>query len=150
MPERTDVAERISAELRTLVTSRANGLCEYCQTPESFATERFSIEHIEPRAAGGLSVAVNLALACQGCNGHKAKRTAAIDPQTQTAVPLFHPRQQRWREHFAWGEGNLRIVGLTPFGRSTVMLLHLNRASLLRLRSALIAVHAHPPSDAIE
>lgn len=144
------MAERSSAELRTLVTRRANGLCEYCQTPESFATERFSIEHIEPRAAGGLSVTANLALACQGCNGHKAKRTAAIDPQIQTAVPLFHPRLQRWQEHFAWGQGHLRILGLTPSGRTTIMLLHLNRPSLLRLRSALIAINAHPPSNSIE
>ena len=88
------MAETISVELRNLVAARANGLCEYCQSQESFATERFSIEHIEPRAAGGLTVAENLALACQGCNGHKAAKAAAVDPETQTSVPLFHPRQQ--------------------------------------------------------
>jgi hypothetical protein len=138
------VAETISVELRNLVAARANGLCEYCQSQESFATERFSIEHIEPRAAGGLTVAENLALACQGCNGHKAAKAIAVDPETQTSVPRFHPRQQRWPKHFAWSEDHLRIIGLTPTGRATVVLLHLNRASLLRLRRALIAIDAHP------
>lgn len=139
------MAETISVELRNLVAARANGLCEYCQSQESFATERFSIEHIEPRAAGGLTVAENLALACQGCNGHKAAKAIAVDPETQTSVPRFHPRQQRWPKHFAWSEDHLRIIGLTPTGRATVVLLHLNRASLLRLRRALIAIDAHPP-----
>jgi len=139
------VAESISVELRKHVAVRANELCEYCQSQESFATERFSIEHIEPRVTGGLTVAENLALACQGCNGHKAAKAAAIDPETQTSVTLFHPRQQRWPEHFAWSEDHLRIIGVTPTGRATVMLLHLNRASLLRLRRALIAINVHPP-----
>ena len=139
------MAETISVELRKLVAARANELCEYCQSQESFATERFSIEHIEPRVTGGLTVAENLALACQGCNGHKAAKAAAIDPETQTSVPLFHPRQQRWPEHFGWSEDHLRVVGLTPTGRATVVLLHLNRTSLLRLRRALIAINLHPP-----
>jgi hypothetical protein len=139
------VTETISDSLRQLVTNRANGCCEYCQSQESFATERFSIEHIEPRAAGGLTVAENLALACQGCNGHKAIKTTAVDVETQPPVPLFHPRQQLWQEHFAWSEDRLRIVGRTPTGRATVAALRLNRASLLNLRRALIAINAHPP-----
>jgi hypothetical protein len=150
MPEQTGVADTISAELRALVTTRANGHCEYCQSPESFATERFSIEHIEPRAAGGLTIQENLALACQGCNGHKSTRTAAVDPQTQTSVALFSPRQQRWQEHFAWSEDHLRIIGLTQTGRATITLLHLNRTSLLRLRGVLIAVNVHPPKGSLE
>jgi len=140
------VAEKISEGLRQLVTIRAKGYCEYCQSQESFATQRFSIEHIVPRVMGGLNVVENLALACQGCNGHKATNTAAIDPETQTSVPLFHPRQQRWHEHFAWSEDHLRIIGLTPIGRATITLLHLNRSSLLRLRGALVAIKKHPPN----
>jgi HNH endonuclease len=150
MLERTGVANAISAELRTFVTTRANGHCEYCQSSESFATERFSIEHIKPRAVGGLTIAENLALACQGCNGHKAARTVAVDPETKTSVPLFHPRQQRRQEHFAWSEDHLRIIGLTPSGRATITLLHLNRTSLLRLRRALIAINVHPPKGSPE
>ena len=135
----------IPESLRQIVTARANGRCEY-QSPDSFATERFSIEHIEPQVFGGLTIPENLALACQGCNGHKATKTAAIDSETQISVPLFHPRQQIWHEHFAWSEDRLSIIGLTATGRATITLLHLNRASLLNLRRALIAINAHPLS----
>lgn len=140
------MAETISESLRQLVTARANGRCEYCQSPESFATERFSIEHIQPRSLDGLTVAENLALACQGCNGHKATKTTAIDAETQTSVSLFHPRQNIWQEHFAWSEDHLQIIGLTATGRATIEALHLNRTSLLNLRRALVAINEHPPS----
>src|SRR5437870_2126976 len=63
-----------------------------------------------------------------GRNGHKATKTVALDPETQTSHPIFHPRQQRRQEHFAWSEDHLRIIGLTPTGRATITLLHLNRA----------------------
>jgi 5-methylcytosine-specific restriction endonuclease McrA len=46
-----------------LVRRRANGLCEYCLCPESFATQPHSIEHILPRAQGGSDDPSNLALA---------------------------------------------------------------------------------------
>lgn len=139
------MADTISESLRRIVTTRAIGNCEYCQSQESFATERFSVEHIEPLALGGLTTAENLALACQGCNSHKATKTTAVDPQNQTQVSLFHPRQQRWQDHFTWSDDYSQIIGVTPTGRATVTLLHLNRASLLRLRLALVAINAHPP-----
>jgi hypothetical protein len=141
------VAEPIAEGLRQLVTARAHGRCEYCQSPEAYATERFSVEHIQPRALEGPTVAENLALACQGCNGHKSAKTTAADPETGETVALFHPRRDAWREHFAWSEDNLRIVGLTPAGRATVALLQMNRPSLVNLRRALMAIKAHPSQE---
>jgi hypothetical protein len=143
------MAEAISEALRQLVTNRAQGYCEYCQSPEAYGTERFSIEHILPRALGGTNVADNLALACQGCNGHKSIKTIANDPETNETVSLFHPRQQIWREHFSWSADGLLIVGLTPAGRSTIVLLQMNRLQLVNLRRALIAINVHPPHDAV-
>lgn len=140
------MAESAGERLRRLVTERAGGLCEYCRSPEAFAPERFSLEHIQPRASGGLTVEENLALACQGCNGHKAAKTTATDAETQTPAALFHPRRHLWQEHFAWSEDRLQIIGLTPTGRATVLRLHLNRASLLNLCRALLAINAHPPA----
>jgi HNH endonuclease len=139
------MAEPITEALRQLVTARAQGRCEYCQSPEAYATERFSIEHIQPRILQGPTVPANLALACQGCNGYKSAQTTSIDPETGETVDLFHPRQHVWREHFTWGEDGLRIVGLTPTGRATVALLRLNRQPLMHLRRALMAIGAHPP-----
>ncbi|MBI3651248.1 MAG: HNH endonuclease [Acidobacteria bacterium] len=141
------MAEAISASLRQTIAERAQGVCAYCRSPEAYATERFSIEHIRPRALGGLTVADNLALACQGCNGHKSIKTVAVDPETNEAIALFHPRQPIWREHFSWSEDGLRIEGLTPAGRATIALLQMNRLSLINLRRALVAIHVHPPHD---
>lgn len=139
------MAELIGEELRRFITKRANGRCEYCQSQEAFATERFLIEHIQPRAAGGETVTDNLALACQGCNGHKATKTNAVDSDTETIVPLFNPRQHFWQEHFNWGKDNLHITGLTAIGRATIVSLRLNRPSLVNLRRALLAINEHPP-----
>jgi hypothetical protein len=41
-------------------------------------------------------------------------------------VLLFNPRTQVWSEHFRWTEDGLRIAGLTPVGRVTVVALHLS------------------------
>jgi hypothetical protein len=121
-------------------------IASIAKAPNHSRARRFSIEHIQPRAIGGLTIAENLALACQGCNGHKSTKTTAIDHDTQTSAPIFHPRQQNWQEHFAWSEDRLNIIRLTPTGRATISLLHLNRASLLNLRRALLAVNSHPTS----
>ena len=141
---RLGMAEPIAAALRRLVTARAHGRCEYCQSPEAYATERFSIEHIQPRTLQGPTVPANLALACQGCNGYKSAQTISVDPETGETVELFHPRRHVWREHFTWSEDGLRIVGLTLTGRATVTLLRINRPPLMNLRRALMAIGAHP------
>lgn len=141
------MSETVSEKLRRLVTMRARGLCEYCRTPENFAPERFSLEHIQPRAVGGPTSEGNLALACQGCNSYKSVKTTAQDPETKAVVPLFDPRRQRWREHFAWRAENLEVEGLTATGRATVALLRLNRSQLCNLRYALSAIQRHPPND---
>lgn len=141
------MAEPIPDALRRFVTTRAQGCCEYCRSQEAYATERFSIEHIHPRAAGGMTVPDNLALACQGCNGHKAVTHTAPDPQTGELVALFHPRQHNWSQHFTWSEDKLQVLALTSTGRATVVRLRLNRPSLINLRRALLAIGVHPPAE---
>lgn len=135
----------IPAELRRLVVERARNYCEYCRYPGRYLPQTPPLDHIIPREAGGLTIAENLAQSCQGCNGHKAARTLATDPVTGLLVSLFHPRQQRWEEHFAWSEDYLRITGLTPVGRATLELLQLNREGLINMRRVLYAVGEHPP-----
>jgi hypothetical protein len=50
-------------------------------------------------------------------------------------MPLFNPRTQSWQEHFALDD--IMIVGLTPIGRATVRLLHMNAEDRLKVRAAL-------------
>jgi hypothetical protein len=54
-------SEYIPVAIRRIVEARSENYCEYCYSPEAYATERFVIEHIFPRAAGGLSILNNLA-----------------------------------------------------------------------------------------
>lgn len=134
------------AAQRRIVISRAEGCCEYCLSQARFATQSFAAEHIRPLYAGGQTTLDNLALACFGCNSHKATKTASVDPETGHEIPLFHPRQQLWSEHFAWSDDFTLIVGLTAVGRATIQALHLNRSELVNLRSVLHQVGEHPPS----
>lgn len=142
--------DRSFADLREIVIARARGCCEYCQSQARFATQSFSVEHIIPRAKGGLTALENLALSCQGCNNHKYNKLSDRDPVTRHSVPLFHPRQQRWDEHFAWNDDYTVVIGLTATGRATVAALHLNRAGLVNLRRVLYVVGEHPPSTAAD
>ena len=133
--------------VRRRVAERARGCCEYCFTQRRFSCDPFSVEHIIPYFLGGLAVADNLAFACQGCNGCKAIRITFIDPSTGKMVSLFHPRQQRWKEHFAWSEDFTLMAGLTPTGRATIAALQLNRPGVVNLRRVLYAMGEHPPLE---
>jgi 5-methylcytosine-specific restriction endonuclease McrA len=130
--------------LRGDVERRAKGSCEYCQSPDKYSTQRFSLEHITPRSQGGNASLENLALACQGCNNHKYNKTTSGDPVTHQLVELFHPRKQRWQEHFTWDERFELIIGQTATGRATVEALQLNRPELVNLRRLLYVAGKHP------
>jgi 5-methylcytosine-specific restriction endonuclease McrA len=137
----------IAAELRRAIRDQADEICEYCRSQERFSPQRFSIEHIKPYSACGQPTQENLALSCQGCNGHKYTKQDAPDPVTGDVVKLFHPRKQRWPDHFAWSADASRIVGLTPVGRATVEALRMNRIELVNLREVLYAAQKHPPTE---
>lgn len=139
--------DRVTSKQRRVVVARAKECCEYCYSQVNFATQSFSVERIVPRYKSGETTLENLALSCQGCNNHKHTKTEGLDPTTQQIVPLFHPRQQSWQEHFAWNDDYTLVVGLTPTGRATVKELRLNRPGLINLRRILFALGEHPPED---
>jgi hypothetical protein len=41
------------------------------------------------------------------CNTRKGPNLSGLDPQTGELTRLFHPRQDRWQDHFRW-EGSPR------------------------------------------
>jgi hypothetical protein len=139
--------KRIVAQQKQAVVERAQGCCEYCRSQARFATQPFSVEHIKPRSRGGKTTLDNLALACQGCNNHKYTKTEGRDLLGGDIVPLYHPRQQQWHDHFAWNDDFTLIIGLTPTGRATVEALQLNREGVVNLRRVLYAAGAHPPRE---
>ena len=121
---------------RDLVRRRADERCEYCRLRQEHSEMRHHIEHIVAKQHGGSDDSENLALACHRCNLRKGPNLTGIDPQTGKVTRLFHPRRDRWFDHFAF-EG-ARVTGLTPAGRATVHVLGLNDARRLELRSEIM------------
>ena len=137
----------IPVELDRRIRAAAGNRCGYCLSPQRLVMARLEIEHIHPVVLGGTDEESNLWLSCALCNRAKARRIAAVDPESQIVVPLFNPRTQRWSEHFSWSVDGLRIVGLTPTGRATVAALHLaDDPDAIEVRSYWIAAGWHPPT----
>lgn len=126
----------MDTRLKAQIRRRARFRCEYCQFPEHAAELHFQIDHIIARQHGGKNDATNLAFACFRCNSHKGTNLAGVDPQSGQVIRLFHPRQDLWREHFAWN--GPKLTGLTLIGRATMGVLRINRPDAILARAALI------------
>ena len=124
----------MNSATRAAVRERAGHRCEYCQLHQNDSLlAALHVEHIIPRQHGGTDDLENLALACIDCNLHKGPNLTGIDPETNGVTRLFHPRRDRWDEHFAWR--GLYLVGRTAVGRVTVRVLQMNSEDQLDLRS---------------
>lgn len=133
---------------RRLVVARAGGACEYCRLLQDASGVTFHIEHVIPRAAGGLTILNNLALGCPGCNLAKAHRVHGLDT-SGIERDLFNPRAYEpwllgWHLHFALERETGRIIPLTPKGEATVRTLNMNSrarefARKLQIAAGLIA-----------
>lgn len=122
--------------VRVLVWNRADGRCEYCRLRHVHLPLVLQLEHIIAKKHGGSDDPANLAMACDRCNAYKGPNLSGIDPETGQIVALFNPRTQNWQEHFAYADA--LIVGLTPCGRATVVVLNMNAPRRVRLRAALL------------
>lgn len=123
--------------MRRDILERAAGRCEYCRLPLALDPLMWHVDHVVPRQHGGLSVLANLAAACCRCNRGKGTNLTGIDPVTGSLTRLFDPRNQSWAERFRF-EGP-QIVGVSPTGRVTVLLMNMNDAPRLLLRATLMA-----------
>jgi hypothetical protein len=142
-------SDRVTDKQRQYIIARAKQCCEYCYSQVAFSPQSFSVEHIIPRHKGGQTTLENLALSCQGCNNFKHTKIEGVDPLTEQVLPLYHPRQQIWHEHFAWNDDYTLVIGLTTTGRATIQELKLNRAGVVNLRRVLFAMSEHPPLDSL-
>jgi hypothetical protein len=132
--------------VRRRVETAARDRCGYCLTPQQISGAPLHVDHIVPVAGGGTSDEGNLWLACAWCNSYKGARTSAVDPESGIEHPLFNPRLQRWEDHFCWSEEGTIILGLTPTGRATVALLHMNNDYIVAARRQWVLAGWHPPS----
>lgn len=126
----------IPKALKQLVRERAGHRCEYCGYPEELAFYAHHIDHIISEKHGGHTHADNLALACRSCNLNKGSDVATLIDQERQPVRLFHPRFDRWKNHFTLVEAG--IQPLTRIGYGTVLLLQFNHLDRLLERQLLI------------
>lgn len=135
----------VSASLRRLVETRAEKRCEYCGLSQLGQAATFHVDHIIPIVASGETTLENLALACIHCSLRKGARTLVPDPKSGRAVHLFHPREQRWNNHFRWH--GYELIGVSAVGRATIEALALNSAEHWVIRSFEALLHRHPPPE---
>lgn len=136
----------IPVTLRRNVLQRDRYRCVYCLTTQENSGQRPQIDHIDPAAQGGQTILENLCSCCASCNSHKAARRAALDPYTGQIVPLFHPLEQLWSEHFAWDESQTIIIGTSASGRATVEALQMNNEAIVRARRRWVEAGWHSPT----
>ena len=127
---------------RELVRLRAANRCEYCLLHQEDCSLTHHIEHIVAKQHGGTHDYDNLALACHRCNLRKGPNLTGVDPSTRQVAPLFHPRRDRWADHFQ-SRGAV-IEGITAVGRTTIHVLAMNDARRLELRGQILGRDESP------
>ncbi len=127
-----------------MAARRAGHRCEYCRAPEAVFNFPFEVEHILPTSCGGVDDEANLCLACRACNLRKSDRIAAFDALSREEVALFHPREQRWTDHFRVDVESGELQGTTPIGRATIASLDLNHPLQVMARSLWIRLRMFP------
>jgi len=135
---------RVPSSLRDEVRHRANDRCEYCQMPQTFYRSSFQPDHIIAEMHGGQTTASNLCWTCFHCNLHKGPNLSGIDPKNRKKAWLFNPRRMKWSRHFRW-DGPI-LVGRTPVGRATIVVLSINDEDYVQTRAALISEGVFPPT----
>lgn len=92
---------------RRNVFKRDRFTCQYCGTQPG--SDELTIDHVVPRAQGGVSSWTNCVLACVACNKHKADRT----PQQAQLRLRQRPIRPTWRPGYS--EHIARMESLSKF-----------------------------------
>lgn len=133
----------VTAKQRRTIRKLAEECCEFCRIAEGVRLTKFQIDHIIPIKHGGEDVIDNLCLACLECNSYKGANVAGLDPLTKDATKLFDPRHQKWDEHFKINS-DATLSGLTPEGRTTILVLRINDNERVKQRLGELKLDAYP------
>ena len=137
----------INDDLRHLVATRADYLCEYCLIAEADTFFGCQVDHIISLKHGGGTEPENLAYACAFCNRHKGSDIASIAPETGRLVRFYNPRADRWANHFRLN-GDV-IEPLTEISEATARILRFNSPDRILEREALIKAGSYPTAEAL-
>lgn len=107
-----------------------NYRCGYCGVTEAAAGGQLTVDHYQPRAAGGADELSNLVYACHRCNQYKGNYWP---PPERLAAGLFvlHPHLHDPSSHLYENEWSGELEPLTPTGVFHLRLLQLNRPELV-------------------
>jgi hypothetical protein len=143
----------INAELRRLVMTRADKLCEYCLIHEDDAYFGCQVDHIISEKHGGLTNADNLAFACTICNRNKGSDVGSIVMPLGSGVfsRFFNPRTDLWHEYFKLNSSNgIYITTLNSIGEVTARILDFNSTERLLERQMLRNINRYPTVEALK
>ncbi|MEH1889531.1 MAG: HNH endonuclease signature motif containing protein [Nostoc sp.] len=138
----------INVELRRLVASRADHICEYCLVSEVDRSSGCQVDHIISVKHGGATTPDNLCYACIFCNLQKGTDLGSINWQTGELVRFFNPRRDFWGEHFRLDEAVIQHQ--TDIGEVTARILDFNGDERIIERQALIASGQYPSASALK
>lgn len=133
----------ISADIRALVAERAGFRCEYCLLHQEDTWSPHQVDHIVSRKHGGHSKAENLAYCCLRCNLWKGTDIGSLTPGTGVLVRFYHPRKDRWKNHFKMMDAV--IEPLTAEGDVTISVLRFNMDKRVVERRMLLAARRYQP-----
>jgi len=137
----------ISKDLRQLVATRSEYLCEYCLIHEEDTFFQCQVDHIISLKHSGQTVLDNLAYACVFCNRSKGSDVGSILLPDREFIRFFNPRTDWWSDHFEL-EGAI-ITPQTKIGRATVQILGFNSGDRILERRTLIAMGRYPSQSAL-
>lgn len=66
-PARESLSKRLG-RVAAAIKARDGHACVYCGATEATSGAKLHLDHLTPRAAGGLDVASNLVVCCRSCN----------------------------------------------------------------------------------
>ncbi len=138
----------VSIDLRRLVESRANHLCEYCLIHADDTYLGCQVDHIISEKHGGPTEAENLAYACTFCNRSKGTDIGSIELDAGELTRFYNPRIDRWADHFSLD--GVDIKPRTAIGRVTAKILGFNEAERILERKAIQEVGRYPPAESTD
>jgi hypothetical protein len=137
----------LSSEIRLVVASRANYLCEYCLIAEEDTFFGCHVDHIISIKHRGETKSDNLAYACAFCNQFKGSDIASLSSDDGALVRFFNPRIDRWSDHFELQGPS--IEPRTEIGEVTVRILRFNDAERILEQQELKKIGRYPNAAAL-
>jgi len=136
----------ISAELRRLVSDRADHLCEYCLVSSLDRVSGCHVDHIISVKHGGATTLENLCYACTFCNLQKGTDLGSINWRTGELVRFFNPRKDFWGDHFQLNDALIQAI--TDIGEVTERILDFNNHERVLERELLMEIARYPLTSA--